>query len=290
MSRIRLNFMGTNGWYATKLGNTVSILITTPERYIVLDAGDGIQHLDQLANDPSKPIDIFLSHFHLDHTIGLHIQPKFRHQAPIRIFVMKGGKKLLEKLIDHPYSAPFELLEKLGLHISVHELSLGPNYILPPVPNGAAAGSAPSKRPAQKAVSKKPTPDSYSVLAGALVHADPCWGYRFELPRGDGTKAIISYCTDTGPCENLVALSRKADALITECGLLPGDAISPTWPHLTPEGAAQAAKAAGVRQLYLTHFAANKYDTIEKRKAAGAAARAIFPSTQAAYDGLEVHI
>ncbi|MDE1798561.1 MAG: ribonuclease Z, partial [Candidatus Micrarchaeota archaeon] len=93
-----------------------------------------------------------------------------------------------------------------------------------------------------------------------------------------------------GPCENLVALSRGADALITECGLLPGEASSPAWPHLSPEMAAEAAKAAGCRQLYLTHFAANKYDSTDMRKAAGAAARRIFPPTQTAYDGMEVHI
>ena len=276
MARLKLVFMGTNGWYATKLGNTVSALVETPGRYIVLDAGDGIQHLDELATDQGKPIDIFISHLHLDHTIGLHIQPKFRHAALIRIFVIKGGRKQLEKLIDHPYSAPFSLLEKLGLHISVHELALGPNYILPPG--------------GKKAVSKTNAEGAYSVVTGALVHADPCWGFRFELPRGDGTNAVISYCTDTGPCENLVALSRGADALITECSLLPGAPIAPNWPHLTPEAAAEAAKSAGCRQLYLTHFAADKYGTIDKRKAAGAAARRIFPATQAAYDGLEVHI
>lgn len=276
MSRLQLNFMGTNGWYATKLANTVSALVETPNAYVVLDAGDGIQHLDELATDKDKPIDIFISHFHLDHVIGLHIQPKFRHNAPIRIFVMKGGKKTLEALIDHPYSAPFAMLEKLNLRVSVHELALGPNYIHPPG--------------GEHASSNRPSENSYSVVTGALEHADPCWGFRFELPRGDNTKAILAYCTDTGPCENLVALSRGAHALITECGLLPGESSSPAWPHMSPEMAAEQAQLAGVKQLYLTHFAPNKYPTLVERKAAGAAARKIFPSTQTAYDGMQVNI
>jgi ribonuclease BN (tRNA processing enzyme) len=36
---MKIIFLGTNGWYDTKTGNTVSILIVTKEHNIVLDAG-----------------------------------------------------------------------------------------------------------------------------------------------------------------------------------------------------------------------------------------------------------
>ena len=96
--KLKLTFLGTNGWYATKEGNTICTLIETAERYIVLDAGDGIHRLDEFAKDENKPADIFLSHFHLDHIIGLHIQPKFHFKNKIRIFGQPGTKKILDVL------------------------------------------------------------------------------------------------------------------------------------------------------------------------------------------------
>ncbi len=259
---MRLIFLGTNGWYSTPIANTVCALIETVDRYIVLDAGDGIWRLDQHVTDPAKPIDIFLSHFHLDHTIGLHIQPKFRlMKNKIRIFGMPGTKKALATLIASPFSASYELLRKQGFDVQINELREGENKI-----------------------------DEYSVRCAPLVHADPCWGFRFEVLKGDGKNAIISYCTDTGPCDNLVSLSRSADILITECGLTSGTPSSPSWPHLNPEMAAEAAKEAGVGRLFLTHFAAHLYETKAKRLESQAAARKIFPSCTAAMDGMSVDI
>ena len=260
-SKLKLTFLGTNGWFTTPLANTVCTLIETRERYIVLDAGDGIWRLDKYATDQNKPIDLFLSHFHLDHVVGLHIQPKFKLKHPLRIFGQPGTKKVLDTLVNHPFTAPFSMLEPRGLKVELHEMMEGKNKI-----------------------------DEYSVQAAPLVHADPCWGYRFEIPRGDGETAIIAYCTDTGPCENLVSLSKNADVLITECGLLPGQPSPPSWPHLNPEMAANAAKEAGVKKLYLTHFAANSYDTKQKRLESQAAARKIFPDTIAAMDEMSVEV
>ena len=262
MKDMHLVFLGTNGWYATPLANTVCALIETPKRYIVLDAGDGIWRLDRYVTDKAKPIDIFLSHFHLDHTIGLHIQPKFRlMKNKMRIFGQPGTKKWLGLLVNNPFTASFDLLKKQGYDVQINELREGENKI-----------------------------DEYSVRCAPLVHADPCWGFRFEIPRQDDKKFILSYCTDTGPCENLVALSRSADVLITECGMLPGTPSSPSWPHLNPEMAAQAAKEAGVGRLFLTHFAAHLYETEEKRLESQAAARKIFPGSTAAMDGMSVSL
>ncbi len=257
MTDMRLVFLGTNGWYATPLANTVCALIETPKRYIVLDAGDGIWRLDEYAVDSSKPIDIFLSHFHLDHTIGLHIQPKFRlMKNKIRIFGMPGTKKWLGALVASPYTASYDMLRKSGFDVQINELREGDNRI-----------------------------DEYSVRCAPLVHADPCWGYRFEL----GGKTI-AYCTDTGPCENLGALAKNADILITECGLMSGQPSSPSWPHLNPEMAAQAAKDAGAGHLYLTHFAANLCKTKGDRLQTQAAARRIFSASTAAVDRMSIRI
>lgn len=263
---LKLTFLGTNGWYPTEIGSSVCALIETPDRYIVLDAGDGLSKLDRHATNPDKPVDLYLSHFHLDHTFGLHVQPKFNFKNEMRIFVQDGTKEILNRLISHPYTAPFSILKT---KISVHELKDGKNTIEPPT--------------GVKGV-------SYSVTCAPLVHADPCWGFRFELRNGSGAQKIVSYCTDTGPCDNLVKLSENADILITECALLPGEPIPPSWPHLNPETAAKLANESGCHKLILTHFAAHKYDTHEKRLEAQRTAQALFENTIAAQDGMELEI
>ncbi|MEM3362305.1 MAG: MBL fold metallo-hydrolase [Candidatus Anstonellaceae archaeon] len=253
-------FLGTNGWYSTSTGNTSCILIRTSERYIVLDAGDGIYKLDQfIIND--KPIDIFLSHFHLDHIYGFHIQPKFHLKNKFTIYGQKSTKAVLSKFVNKPFTAPFSLLRKnFGISISIKELKEGQNKL-----------------------------GDYIVFTKPLVHADPTIGFRFVLKEKNKTK-IISYCTDTGPTENIILLSKNADLLITECSLLPGEKISASWPHLTPQQAAKLALRANAKKLVLSHFAAHKYKTKKDRLYALEEARKIFPRTAVAFDGLKLKI
>ncbi len=260
-AKLKLVFLGTNGFYATPLANTMCALIETPQRYIVLDAGDGIWRLDKYVKD-GRPVDIFLSHFHLDHTIGLHIQPKFRMMKnKFRIFGQPGTKKALDTLVNKPYTTSYEHLKKYGFGVEIRELHEGENKI-----------------------------DEYIVSAAPLVHADPCWGFRFEILKQDGEKAILSYCTDTGPCDNLVPLARNADTLIIECSLLAGAPLTPAWPHLNPEEAARTAREAGVKRLFLTHFAADNYETVEDRLEAERAAKKIFANSTAAMDEMSVEV
>ncbi len=73
---MRIVFLGTNGWYDTATGNTVSIFIDSSGYTVILDAGNGLWRPDRYA-DFNKPAYLFLSHFHLDHVAGLHVINKF---------------------------------------------------------------------------------------------------------------------------------------------------------------------------------------------------------------------
>ena len=44
---MKVLFLGTNGWYDTKTGNTTCILIETKKEYIILDAGNGFYKIDR---------------------------------------------------------------------------------------------------------------------------------------------------------------------------------------------------------------------------------------------------
>ena len=90
---MKIIFLGTNGWYDTKTGNTICTLIDAKDYFIVLDAGNGFHKLDRYFNK-EKPIYLFLSHFHLDHIIGLHILDKFVFKQGISIYGQKGTKNI----------------------------------------------------------------------------------------------------------------------------------------------------------------------------------------------------
>ncbi len=247
---MKIIFLGTNDWYATDLGNTISTLICSDEFYIVLDAGDGIYKIDQYIDD-EKPIILLLSHLHLDHLIGLHIFAKFHFNQKINIYGYTGTKNRINLIIDHPFSSPFI---ELPLEVQTHDLDEGRHNI------------------------------GFPITCRLLVHADTCLGYRLELDN-----KIITYCTDTGLCPNLYRLAKNADIFITECSYKLGQEEW-GWPHLKPEEAADVAVKSKVKKLILTHFDASSYKTIQDRKKAEEKAKALFPKTVASFDGLELTI
>lgn len=245
-------FLGTNGWYDTTIANAICVLIKTEKYDIVLDAGNGLYKLDRYV-DGSKPIYLFLSHFHLDHIAGLHILVKFnsKFKKGLTICAGKGARKTLGLILRRPFTVP---LTNLKYKTEVLELP-------------SEAGKIP-----------------FIFKCLPLVHADPVLGYRFEI---DGK--VAAYCTDTGYCENSLKLAKGADLLISECAHRPAE-TNPAWPHMNPASAAALAKEAGVKKLALAHFGADRYPALKDRQNAQKIARKTFRNTQAAADGLRIKI
>jgi len=243
-------FPGTNGWFETETGNTLCTLIKTEDYDIVLDAGSGFFKLDKYI-DGTKPVYLFLSHFHMDHISGLHGLSKINCASGLFIAGQEGTRRIINYLVNKPFTVS---LDKLKYKVEVLELPEDKEKI------------------------------PFEVESLPLLHSDTCLGYRITVD-----KHIVAFCTDTGYCENAVILGRNADLLITECAFLPGEE-NKEWPHLNPETAARIALEAGAKKLILTHFDAARYLTIEMRKAAEAAARKVFPDTMAAVDLLDITI
>lgn len=247
---MRVVFLGTNGWYDTDTGNTTCVLLETEEYFIILDAGNGLYKTDRYITN-KKPIYLFLSHFHLDHIIGLHILNKFNFTQGIRIYGQPGTKNILNKIINKPYTIP---LGKLPFKVEVCELSEGLHNI------------------------------PFSVKCKVLLHSSKCFGYRFKLQ-----DRVITYCPDTGICENVIELAKDADLLITECSFKSGQ-HNERWPHLNPEEAAKIAKKAGAKLLVLIHFDADIYKTLQERKQAQEKAKGIFNNTLVAVDNMQIEV
>jgi len=222
---MNVTFLGTNGWYDTLTGNTSSVLVQADEYDVIFDAGTGIAKVDRYISQ-DKPTFLFISHYHLDHISGLHTLVKFRFRHSLHICGQVGISSMLGSFVRDPFTVPFE---QLPFPVAFIELAEGMHTI------------------------------PFPVECRPLIHPVPCFGYALTL---DDRK--ITYCTDTGICENAVRLARNADLLITECGLKPGEE-SPEWPHLNPENAIRIAKEAHAKRLALTHFGPLTYTTLEER-------------------------
>jgi len=196
-----------------------------------------------------KPIYLFLSHFHFDHIVGFHTLNKFNFSQGIDIYGPPGIRKYLTTIIAKPYTVP---IKQLKTKIRLNELNR----------------RAPS----------------INVKFRKLVHPTVCYGFRFILE-----DKIISYCSDTGVCDNLFLLAKDADLLITECSHKSGYEDK-NWPHLNPESAAYVAKESRAKKLVLVHFDASLYLTMNDRNDAEIQAKKIFKNTFVAVDNTEIEI
>lgn len=247
---MKINFLGTRGWFANCSGNTNCVLIDSNNFYLVLDAGDGIYKLDQFVKNDKKPIYLFLTHLHIDHIAGLHILPKFNFLQGLTIFVPKGRKKDLETFVNPPFTYP---IYKNKYEIKVEEVDEGCKYDKP-----------------------------FNFETYKLHHAYLDFGYKYKIEN-----KVIAYAGDTGPCDNLNKLAKDCDVLICECSNQ-GNKTNHEWGHLNVYEICEIAREARVKKLLLTHLPINnsKEDN-EKLEKEG---KKIFENCEVVWDGREISI
>lgn len=214
--------LGSGGWMPTSRRETCSTLVRSGRRALILDAGTG---LSRLAEEPHllsgvEAVDIVLTHFHLDHVVGLAYLPGLDLPAPARLHAPgrwlygTSSRAILERLVEPPLFA-------LGIDRlvdSVAEID----------PRGIEAGP-------------------FSIEVRAQHEHD---GPTAALRLGDA----LTYCTDTAVDEGNAALARGCHALLHEAWCT-HDA-RPTEPrtHSSALEAAELAAAAGVDELVMIHI------------------------------------
>jgi ribonuclease BN (tRNA processing enzyme) len=137
-----------------------------------------------------------------------------------------------------------------------------PGGPLPPVPVYAPAGAA-ERVAAAYSVEAEPVDDVYrfyglqpgtfpigpfTVTVDRVNHPVETYGVRVEH-RG----RVLTYSSDTAPCEALLRLAQGADLFLCEASYLDG-VDNPPDLHLTGGEAGEAATKAGVGRLLLTHL------------------------------------
>lgn len=108
---VRLIPLGTNGFYPSHGRQTMSFLVLANGGALLLDAGSGVCRLgeERIAAllEPVDRLEIVLSHYHLDHVIGLSYLPGVWRGRPARIWapappLVDGSAEGLRRLLAPP--------------------------------------------------------------------------------------------------------------------------------------------------------------------------------------------
>jgi ribonuclease Z len=280
---LSLFFAGTAGSVPTARRGLPAILLRAGGERILLDCGEGTQQ--QLLRSIGLPeLDaIFVTHYHLDHWLGLVGMLKTfdlrARERPLTIHGPPGLKALFATLrpVFGRTAYPLSLAE-----LEPHEEVRFDGYSIASFPvrhRVEAYGYAfvEDDRPgrfdadAARALGVSEGPDF-----GRLQRGETVGDVRPEQVVGeDRPGRRIVYSGDTAPCQAVEVLADRADVLVHEATFLSDErSRARETGHSTAAQAAELARGAGVRLLALTHLS-TRYFPREIRDEA----RAVFPAT-----------
>src|SRR3569623_881759 len=94
---LKLHLLGTSGYHPTERRQTACCML--PEAGIVLDAGTGFFRIRELLAAPT--LDIFITHAHLDHVVGLTFMLSTLWQRSVERVRVHGAAEKLAAVREH---------------------------------------------------------------------------------------------------------------------------------------------------------------------------------------------
>jgi len=215
--------LGSGGWLPTPVRETASVYLREGNDVLLLDAGSGAGRLITQPDllEGVERLFVVLTHFHLDHTIGLIALPALTHVpdrelwAPGRLLADTDAGELVHRLLGPPFLAPTGEVTA-NLTTAVHELE--PSAHIGPF-----------------------------ELELRIQPRHP--GRSVAIRVGDE----LAYCTDTAYDPDNAAFVRGARLLLHEA-FHPGDTTNDPM-HSASGEAARVACDGGVERLVLVHVA-----------------------------------
>ncbi len=300
---LTVRFLGTSASRPTIERNVAAIAIVRDGETMLVDCGEGTQRQMMRYGISFALGDIFFTHFHTDHVLGvigllrtLHLQGR---TDPIRLWGPRGAARILQR------TDPFGT-DRLGFPVDITEVDPATpiprtGYAIHPFAVSHRGAPAVGYAFVEAPRLGRFDPDHARALG---IPEGPLWGalhrgHPVTLPNGQVIEPAqlvgparagrrIAITGDTRPCDTTIEAARGADLLIHEATFAEEEAARATETgHSTAREAATVAAHAGVRQLVLTHFSARySRDARELEEEA----RTVFPSTTVARDGLEIDV
>lgn len=298
---MRVTFLGTAAARPTVGRNVSSLVVQREGDVMMFDCGEGTQRQMMRFGTGFTFREIFFTHLHGDHFLGLTgllrtlgLQAR---EEPVDLWTPAGTEPILEQAVNLG-------VDRVPFEVRIHGLEPGDR-----VRRG-----------------------EYDIVAFRATHGGRCLGYALEeherlgrfdperaralgIPEGplwgklhhghaveiDGRSITadevvgpplpgrkLVYTGDTRPSRGVEEASRGADLLIHEATFANDEQDrARATQHSTAREAAELARKAGVRRLVLTHFSPRYADD---PRALEREARAVFPDTVAAADGMVVEV
>ena len=280
---LSLFFAGTAGSVPTARRGLPALLLRAGGDRVLFDCGEGTQQ--QLLRSVGLPeLDaVFVTHFHLDHWLGLLGMVKTfdlrSRERPLSVYGPRGLRALIAAMRPVIGRTAYELrLVELEPH---EEVRFGGYTVAAfPVEHRVAAygyAFAEDERPGRFDVAAaRALGVTEGPAFGRLQRGEEVDGVRPEQVVGaarPGRRIVIS--GDTRPCQTTEVYAYGADLLVHEATFLEDErARARATAHSTAGQAAELACDAGVRLLALTHLS-TRYFARDVRDEA----RAAFPAT-----------
>ncbi len=266
---LAVTFLGTGGSVPSARRSTASVLVSRGGERLLFDCGEGTQRQMQRSLGLVQADEIYLTHFHADHVLGLPGLLKtydlMDRQAPLRICGPPGLSDLFQVF------APF--LGRLGFPLDLVELAKDDplphdGYEIQPFEvahRGRSLGYALVEHerpgrfdPAAAAAAGVPEGPAYAALQrGETVEgeAGPVAPDRVMGASRPGRTIVVT--GDTAPSPATVSAAADADLLIHDASFAEEDAgRAAETGHSTVGQAAAVAAEAHVKLLALVHISA----------------------------------
>jgi ribonuclease Z len=260
-------FLGTAGSAPTARRGLPATLLRRGGDRLLFDCGEGTQRQLVRSTGLIELEEVFLTHFHLDHVLGL--------PGMLKTFALRGREREITVYGPPGLERLFRALDPLigRLPFPLHLRELEPNDELERDGYTLAAFAVRHGVPAQgyalvehdrpgrfdesraRALGVAEGPDFGRLQRGEAVTANG-GEVRPDQVLGEtrrGRKLVLT--GDTAPCDMTRAVAHEADLLIHEATFLDEEADrARETSHSTARGAAEVGADAGVRMLALTHL------------------------------------
>jgi ribonuclease Z len=291
---LSLFFVGTAGSIPTARRGLPALLVRRGGDRILFDCGEGTQRQLVSSVGLTELSEVFITHFHADHWLGLPgLLKTFDLRGRERPLAIHGPPGLRELVVIALRAAGRVKFELELVELETGDVLERDGYRIAPVPvshRGPAFGYVlfEDERPGTF------DPDAAVRLGlttgpefGLVQRGETIKGVRPEQvlgPPRPGRKVVIS--GDTSPCETLQVAAHGADVLIHEATFAEEehDRAAETG-HSTAGQAASVARDADVAMLALTHFSTRYPVGLLRDEARAVFERTVLPRD---FDSIEV--
>jgi ribonuclease Z len=300
---LSLVLLGTSASRPTVERNVSSVALVREGETMLFDCGEGTQRQMMRYGVSFSVRDIFFTHFHADHVIGviglMRTMALQGRTDPLRLWGPKGAARHLKRAEQFG-------VDRITFPVEISELDSGEkvergDFTI--VPFAVEHGPGPAMGYALVENDRKGRFDPAHARELGIPEG-PLWGriHRGEPvtladgrviepselvgpPRSGRTVVITG---DTRPCDSTIAAARGADLLLHEATFGDEEAERAVETgHSTAREAAIIARTAGCRRLLLSHFSARySRDAAELE----AQARSEFADVTIGKDGMEIEV